>query len=392
MFITNEQIASAIDRTPTIIKSSLQDFEFFLQNTNDQIISTLQDGMLTASERVKLDLEDIDKLLGEPIQKEISVRTEIDAVFESILNICTIKTDIIQRVQLLRQTLSNASKIAQNASIKMEDLQIQLSVLQRQCIPRDRPLCDTLRLKNFDEMGIASAVNKLKTDPILLRMLNLGEAEINNSWRNLSSELYYARSKFRSYPIRIQQETEKQRLTIIRELNMMKEAESDATRTLTNTIQYLMHESNQFWDLLQKFFHNLHKVGIFMWGISLSICLLILLVTLILLGALSCSCCHADNRTGVSLVLSAIIMSLASIILVVFTMFTMLVGGHGEVFLCRPLYDYPNYSMLERLFNKPGLIYEHEKPYGIFDNLLRPPGHTTDIFNISLSSIIKYIL
>lgn len=389
MFITNEQISSAFDKTPTIMKSSLRDFELFLQDTNDQIIFTLNDGMITATERVKLDLEDIDKLLGEPIQKEISMSTGIEVAFESILNICTINTELIQRIQLLRQTLHKAIQIAQDASSKMEELQIQLSVLQRQCITRDRPLCDTLRLKNFDEMGITSAFSKLQTDPILLRMLILGETEINNSWTNLSTELYYARTKFRSFPIRIQEETVKNRFAIIRELNMMKEAGTVSTRTLSSTIEHLLNESHRFWEILQIIFRKFHKIGIFMWAISISICLLILVVSLILLGALSCGCCHADSKAGITLVFSAITMSLASIILVIFTMFTMLIGGHGEVFLCRPLYDYPSYSMLERLFNKPGLVYEHETTNGIFDNILRPPGTSTAIFNISLSSVIK---
>lgn len=40
----------------------------------------------------------------------------------------------------------------------MEEIQIQLSVLQRQCTFRDRPLCDTLRIKSFEENGIYEAL------------------------------------------------------------------------------------------------------------------------------------------------------------------------------------------------------------------------------------------
>lgn len=88
MFITNEQIATAIEKTPTIIKASLKDVQIFLKDTHYQIIFSMQNGLTTTTERVKLDLEEIDKLLGEPIQKEISRDTGIEVVFESILSLC----------------------------------------------------------------------------------------------------------------------------------------------------------------------------------------------------------------------------------------------------------------------------------------------------------------
>lgn len=57
MFITNELIRSTVTNTPTIVKSSLLDVETFSKDAHKEIISTIHEGLSTASERIKYDLE-----------------------------------------------------------------------------------------------------------------------------------------------------------------------------------------------------------------------------------------------------------------------------------------------------------------------------------------------
>lgn len=57
MFITNELIRSTVTNTPTIVKSSLIDVETFSKEAHKDIISTIHEGLSTASERIKYDLE-----------------------------------------------------------------------------------------------------------------------------------------------------------------------------------------------------------------------------------------------------------------------------------------------------------------------------------------------
>lgn len=59
---------------------------------------------------------------------------------------------------MLQETVGRALKLSQEAAVRMEELQIQLSVLQRQCTYRDRPLCDTLRIRSFEENGLIDAL------------------------------------------------------------------------------------------------------------------------------------------------------------------------------------------------------------------------------------------
>jgi hypothetical protein len=59
----------------------------------------------------------------------------------------------------MNEILLKTLMLSAEAAAKVDEIHIQLSVLQRQCNYRDRPLCDTLKVKSFEEMGF---MEKLK--------------------------------------------------------------------------------------------------------------------------------------------------------------------------------------------------------------------------------------
>lgn len=71
--------------------------------------------------------------------------------------------EIMHRVQLLQDALGKAILISKEATQRIEEFQVQLSILQRQCSSRDRPLCDTLRLRSFEENGILNILTRVNT-------------------------------------------------------------------------------------------------------------------------------------------------------------------------------------------------------------------------------------
>lgn len=106
MFIVNEQIATSIGETPSIIKSALKDTEFFLKSSNHELKAEIFEHFDRTREKIKIDLEgndvcrtrvaqvlkfhkslifvtDVDKLLGERITREVSIQTGLDLTFES---------------------------------------------------------------------------------------------------------------------------------------------------------------------------------------------------------------------------------------------------------------------------------------------------------------------
>lgn len=69
--------------------------------------------------------------------------------------------NLSHRIYLLHETLQRATQIISEAESRLDEIEIQLSVLQRQCTYRDRPLCDTLRVKGMDESGVKDKLKKV---------------------------------------------------------------------------------------------------------------------------------------------------------------------------------------------------------------------------------------
>lgn len=79
----------------------------------------------------------------------------------------------MHRVQLLQDALGKAILISKEATQRIEELQVQLSILQRQCSSRDRPLCDTLRLRSFEDNGILNILTRVNGAYKLLLLISL---------------------------------------------------------------------------------------------------------------------------------------------------------------------------------------------------------------------------
>lgn len=75
--------------------------------------------------------------------------------------IFTGSNNLSHRVSLLQETLLRAIQIINEVENRLEEIEIQLSVLQRQCSYRDRPLCDTLRVKGIAESGAKDKLRKV---------------------------------------------------------------------------------------------------------------------------------------------------------------------------------------------------------------------------------------
>lgn len=87
--MANVQIATAVDRAPNIIRMSLKDSEFFVKDTYRHLSTNFNSRVHAISDGINGDLAEIDKLLGDPILEELSDSTQIETIFEHILNIST---------------------------------------------------------------------------------------------------------------------------------------------------------------------------------------------------------------------------------------------------------------------------------------------------------------
>lgn len=91
----------------------------------------------------------------------------IDCNFLAIFLCAAGNFEIIHRVQLLQDALGKAILISREATQRIEEFQVQLSILQRQCSSRDRPLCDTLRLRSFEDNGILNILTRVSSEFVI---------------------------------------------------------------------------------------------------------------------------------------------------------------------------------------------------------------------------------
>lgn len=104
---------------------------------------------------------EIDKLLGDPIQRDLEFSTGIEGSLDAMTAICSTNYEIVHRIQILHDSIAKAILISHDAFTRIEELQTQLTVLQRQCVGRDRALCDTLKIKGLDETNIIGKLIKV---------------------------------------------------------------------------------------------------------------------------------------------------------------------------------------------------------------------------------------
>lgn len=106
-------------------------------------------------------ITEIDKLLGDPIQRDLEFSTGIQSSLDAMNGICSTNYEIIHRIQILHDSIAKAILISHDAFTRLEELQTQLTVLQRQCVGRDRALCETLKIKSMDETNIIGKLIKV---------------------------------------------------------------------------------------------------------------------------------------------------------------------------------------------------------------------------------------
>ncbi|XP_033233574.1 uncharacterized protein prom isoform X5 [Drosophila pseudoobscura] len=358
IFYANSRLSAGIEMTPEMVKSAVHDVEVFLKDTHLQIKHKLDNGFHVSVERVVKDLEDVDVLLGEPIQAEISAHTGLELAYDSLTTLSLANAELIYRVLMLQETVGRALKLSQEAAARMEELQIQLSVLQRQCTYRDRPLCDTLRIRSFEENGVVDALKTLQEDQSIFRMRYLGEIEFGATVKNLTSEVGVSRSIFSNFPQQVKHDTSYERNYTLEQLSSIRHRTTANAQQLTSAINVVLKRLEGTWPSMQPAYNELKEWADMYWSMGWIAAMVIVWVVVFMLMSYCCFLCESNTKSGVVFFVAVMIICLASIALTFYGVFSLAVGGNAEVFLCRSLYD-KDYDMMD---SGRGHIITHDNP------------------------------
>lgn len=230
----------------------------------------------------------------------------------------------------------------------------------------------------------------MQSDPNLLRMLNLGEYHSNNHHINISTELKTVQDRIHDFPQLIKMDLTKNMETIEKSLLDIQDSVRLATHNLGLTMENLIKKVDNERENIKPLMQRLQDVGDLLWSVSLATTLTVLCISLLLSVGLLLGIIHAEGSAKITFILGAVLIAFGSFGLAAFTIVILLAASHGEMFLCRPLYDSPNYQVFGKLFDRPGWVYENETVHGIVNDFLHTPDvNESKYFDITLASAIE---
>lgn len=218
----------------------------------------------------------------------------------------------------------------------------------------------------------------------------MGDIEEYSILKNLTFELSKARNLFRSYSLKVSEHNLRTSEELVDELGTLKEEIHTKTRVFTTTIRSAVDKIDHTWGYTEPLLDDLTRAGFILWIGGISASCLALFTSLLFLTSLSCDCCHLVSKARITLIISSSVVTVSSIILVFFIIFQLIIGGHAVLFICRPLYESPGYTVLTRLLDKPGLIYAIEPPNGMIGQIIKTPDVSSQqaAINVSISDAI----
>lgn len=221
-------------------------------------------------------------------------------------------------------------------------------------------------------------------------MLNLGEYHSNNHHINISTELKSVQDKIHDFPLLVKMDLTKNVEKIEKSLIDIQDSVRLAMHNLGLTMENMIKKVDNERENIKTIMQRLENVGDLLWSVSVSTTLTVLCISLLLSIGLLLGIIHAEGSAKITFILGAILIAFGSFGLAAFTIVILLAGSHGEVFLCRPLYDSPNYQVFSKLFDRPGWVYENETANGIVNDFLSTPDvNESKHFDISLATAIE---
>ncbi|KDR13206.1 Prominin-1-A [Zootermopsis nevadensis] len=296
-------------------------------------------------------IADVEELLGRPIQEELAMETGTDVALDALIDVSTEAIVMSERVKALLTSCAETLELVAETRERLADLNLQVDVFRLQCPSRYRPLCDTVDTGGLD----------LVSDDRLAKIKGLGDG-------NLSLETQQARGQFHFIPQRVEKETRNARNGVKRQLTRQKEVLYDSIWSLDVITRDIAYKSEDARNKVLQIAKEISTIDQWRWFIGFGSAMSVTLVWLLLVYGISCGCCGSQKRATHILLASVVLMCIFSVALWGVALGALFVGGHGEVFVCRPLYDEPEFSTLTHLVDQPSVLFQ--KGGGFFSNLL----------------------
>ncbi|EZA49018.1 Prominin-1 [Ooceraea biroi] len=228
MIICNEAVATGIGKLPVTVETALQDLKDYHADTTSQLRKCLTRSLDVASEAILVDLDNVEELLGKPVQTELAAETGLDVALDALIDLANATQELSSRAESLLKEGERAHKLGLELSRETDEIRRDLEGAVRACSGPDRSLCAVI-----DSSGIRLdlRIERLLQDDRLLRLRNASRENLTEAGRQ-------ARGEYLHVPHHISRTTLDARNQMRREINAARARIVDQTRSVeTNNFE-----------------------------------------------------------------------------------------------------------------------------------------------------------
>ncbi|XP_044592143.1 prominin-1-A isoform X2 [Cotesia glomerata] len=341
LILFNELTNMGMEKIPKTIDQAIDDLNNYHSGTTVQFRKCLTRSLDVASEAIMADLDNIDELLGKPVQIELSYETGLENTLTQLLDVANASQDIGANANNLIKNAETAKELTAELSNELNGIKRDLEKVISSCSnPQDRLLCSTI---NTNGLVINFQINKILRDERLLRLRSINRD-------NLTEDARRARGEYLYVPHHISRSTLDIKNQIRRELSLIRGRLFDETRNLESSNSHF----NRKIESIKKYIHRdvvpyILEFEETRWLSGIATVILVFFVWILLVSALICRCTSSDNKIRTTLLCGSFFNCIISILLWLIMILMIFISTHTELILCRALEGDRNYKTLETI-------------------------------------------
>ncbi|KAK9685771.1 Prominin [Popillia japonica] len=356
MLAANDKFSRTIERSPDTVSVAFKDVETFIKNVQLQTSFVASSSFEITVEQISSDLENIERLLGNPFKRDFMRETGFNQIIEELTELKTGSTKISKRVRELLRECNAAKGAGKLLRESLSELSRQLNLARRYCAQTDRSLCESLQSTGLD---LAFTVDELLADPYLQYLEQLSYDDKFNSsidetvkmLNDLPKHVATETASQKAAILDVLQVRRRQMYSSVRSLEDLAKSVTLSVRTTGRDVSYLVESvsSRDLWRYLS----------------VVAVSFLTFLAWVSYLCGSPC-CCHYTRKTILYLKLGIFLTCFLTIALWVLGSISFLLGGHAQIIICNPLYQ-DRFIILSKILDENGLISKQ----GFFRDILK---------------------
>ncbi|KAJ8684138.1 hypothetical protein QAD02_019930 [Eretmocerus hayati] len=338
MMVCNEQVANGVEKIPDTMESILEDLKDYHAGSAGQMRKSLTRSLDVASEAILGDLDNVDDLLGKPIQNQLASETGLDMALEQLLDVANASAELAYKTDGLLKRAERARELGEELGREVDEMRRELEGSTRDCGPEDRSLCAVL---DPSGLHLSLRLDRVARDDRLLRLRQAGRDNLTELGRQ-------ARGEYLFIPHHIDRSTLEARNKIRREMNSARTRISDEARSIEATGSDVSSHLDQVRRITNDIAPYIHRFEDTRWLIGFGTAACILFIWLLLTYSLCCKCGSSERSTRRRLLWFVFFSFFISALCWFVFMAALTLASHTEMIFCRPLDD-PEFRTVEAI-------------------------------------------